>query len=296
MTSKHEKDNRRKQKLRERADAKRKRTVIVRDGDQRSVIKQGNNKGYPVQMIRDFLDHLLLEVRTQHYENQRALKALGSTDDLKSAMKLIEQSSEKLENQFLTYQERYQSALIARHVIDGKDVPEAVYKAAIVAVAKGMLAKRDEQIGHMEALQDLFKEALYCATLPFGVDGEGNPIQPEIFHKAREMADQAFMAALPDYEALLPMFSDHDFSTPAGVQLLRNHHRSHVIVAVNDAYEQPLVLYNGELVDQLRAKGSSQVPIVPIPVASFHELQFVIAAIAKFIGRPCTDGEPWKDL
>jgi hypothetical protein len=34
----------------------------------------------------------------------------------------------------------------------------------------------------------------------------------------------------------------------------------------------------------------------PIPVNSFSELRFVIAAVAKFVGVPSTDGGQWKDL
>ena len=110
MTDKHDKNLRRKNKLREREQAKKKRTAIIRDGETRTVIEQGNTKGYDVQMVRDFLDHLLLELRVQHYENQKFLKALGSTDDIEFAMKATE--AEKLAIRFVTYQERYQTALI----------------------------------------------------------------------------------------------------------------------------------------------------------------------------------------
>jgi hypothetical protein len=40
----------------------------------------------------------------------------------------------------------------------------------------------------------------------------------------------------------------------------------------------------------------SETPYPTPRVNSFNELQFVIAAVAKFVGVPSTDGEPWKDL
>src|SRR6185437_572032 len=250
MSNKHDKDQRRKKKLREREEGKKRRTAIIRDGEKRIVIQQGNTKGYDIEMIRDFLDHLLLELRVQHYENQKLLKTLGSTDDLNTAMKVTEDVSEKLAMQFVAYQKKYQAVLLAANVIDGNNATEAESKGVMTAVLQGMQAKRDAQIGHMEALQDLFKEALHCARLPFGIDKDGTPIQAEVVHSVRELADHAYVADLPTYEELLPLFSDHVFATEEGVKALREHDRSAVIAAANDAYERPLVLYGADLIDQ----------------------------------------------
>jgi hypothetical protein len=241
------------------------------------------------------LDHLLLELRVQHYEHQKLLKALGSTDDLESAMKVTEEVSEKLVNQFVTYQKRYQTALIASNSVDGANATGAESKGVMAAVLQETLAQRDTQIGHLEALQDLFAEALHCARLPFVVDKDGNLIQATVVYSVREVADQGFLPELPTYEELLPLFSDHLFAKEEGIEILRNHDRSIVILAKNDAYDEPLVLYGAELVEQQRKEGKS-VKAVLFPVSSFSELQFTIAAIRKFVGIPSTDGGPWKDL
>ena len=68
------------------------------------------------------------------------------------------------------------------------------------------------------------------------------------------------------------------------------------IVAANAAYDNPLVLYGAELVEEQRKAGKTHVKSVAFPVSSFSELQFTIAAIAKFVGVPSTDGGPWKGL
>ena len=158
----------------------------------------------------------LLELRVQHYENQKLLKALGLgtfLDDLKTAMKVTEDVSEQLAMKFVSYQQKYQAALLVSNVIDGNNATEEESKGVMTAVLRGMLARRDEQIGHMEALQDLFKEALHRAKLPFGIAKDGTPIQAQVVHSVREMADWAFLAELPKYEDLLPLFSDHRFAT-----------------------------------------------------------------------------------
>lgn len=61
MSNKPDKDQRRKKKLHEREKAKKRRTAIIRDGEKRIVIQHGSTKGYDIGMVRDFLDHLLLE-------------------------------------------------------------------------------------------------------------------------------------------------------------------------------------------------------------------------------------------
>jgi hypothetical protein len=295
MSNKHDKEQRRKRKLRERDGAKQ-RTAIVRDGEKRTVVQQHGPKGYDVQMIRDFLDHLLLEVRTQHYENLKLLTALGATDDLSTARKVTEEVSQKIVAQFVPYQQRYQSALIACNVIDRTNASDAEARAVTLAVAKAGLARRDEQIGHLEALKDLFDEALACARLPFGEDQHGRLVSPHVVHKVRELADRAFLSQLPSYEELLPLFRDHLLATDRGTDWLKNHDRAVPILASNPAFEQHLILYGAETVRRRKELGQGTVSARILTISSYPELQFVIAAIQKFVGVPSTDGSAWKDL
>lgn len=52
-------------------------------GRQTHVFQQGNNKGYDVEMIRDCLDQLLLEIRVQHHENLKCISELKKHENLK---------------------------------------------------------------------------------------------------------------------------------------------------------------------------------------------------------------------
>ena len=44
-----------------------KRRAVQIDGNRRTHFEAIGPAGYDVEMIRDFLDHLLLELRTQHF-------------------------------------------------------------------------------------------------------------------------------------------------------------------------------------------------------------------------------------
>lgn len=247
-------------------------------------------------MIRDFLAHPLLELRVPHFEQQEWLKTLGATDDLDATKKAMEKPLENLGRQFAEFQEKDQTALIASNAFDGANASLAESKAVIMAIAPKIRRKRDERIGHLEALQDLFEEALRRARLPFGFDEEGNPIQPQLVHNVREILDEAFVAGLPTYEELLPLFSDHRLAGGEGIMLLKNHDRNLPIVASRGGGEAYLVLYGAEGVERRKNAGQSSMKWTPFEVGSDSELQFVIAAIAKFVGVPSTDGTPWQDL
>ena len=171
MSKKHDKEQHRRKKLRDR--------------------EQGSTKGYDVEMIRDFLAHLLLEVRVQNFEQQKWLRTLAATDDLDATTKAMEQPSENLVRQFTEFQKKYQSALIPTTVFDRENASPAESKDVAVAVVTAIRRKRDEQIGHLEALTDLFEEALRCARQPFGVDDKGNPIEAQRVYKVRELLDGA---------------------------------------------------------------------------------------------------------
>ena len=68
-----------------------------------------------------------------------------------------------------------------------------------------------------------------------------------------------------------------------------------IIAATNDAYPS-LILYGLEVVEQRQGAGKITGKVAEISVNSFDERRFVIAAIRKFVGIPCTDGREWKDL
>ena len=124
-----------------REQAKKRRAAIIRNGEKKIVVEQGNTKGYNLLEIRDFLDQLLLELRAQHYENQNILKALKATDDLQSAIKSGQEVSEKLVKQLSTYFTRYQAVLIESHFFDHTNTTDAEQKVIMTAFLRKMWRK-----------------------------------------------------------------------------------------------------------------------------------------------------------
>lgn len=166
------------------------RVAFQRDGRSGHVVAQNSTKGYNVAMIRDFLDHLLLEVRVQHKENVLMLRKLQSSNDLASSIKVANEPSPAEIEQFIKYQSQYESALIEANAFNDENATMAETTEVIRAVMEKNKERRDEQIGHLEALQELFDEALACAKLPFGFDRDGNRIQPCVVRNVRELIDE----------------------------------------------------------------------------------------------------------
>lgn len=190
MKKKERKAEKRKKLLGEREEKEKRRAVKVRDDEKTTVYRHPTAKGYNVQMIQDFLDHLLLEIRAQHFENLKALKKLEATEDMKAAQEAAGETSEKLVEQFRKYQERYETVLIAANSIDGANAsPEEVREFTKTLLRKN-IERRDEQIRHLESLQGLFEEALSCAKMPFGMGKDGQWIQAIREYKVREVVDE----------------------------------------------------------------------------------------------------------
>ncbi len=161
-----------------------------RHGDQIHVIRQNNSKGYDVEMIRDFLDNLLLELRVQHYENLTGLRIMEEHGDQRILREVADQHTDPaLAEQFNKYLAKYQAQLIFDHVIDGENATQAEIDIVTEAALGALTQKRDEQIGHLEALQELFDEALMCAKVPFGVLTDGSVFGPKHAIRVREWID-----------------------------------------------------------------------------------------------------------
>jgi hypothetical protein len=103
-------------------------------------------------MIRDFLDHLLWELRTVHYE------VTGT-----QAPKI----HPELGDQLRKYMQKYNCAgLLAANRFGqaGEDVSPELKAAAVSAYRKQRAELTQKLIDALESLQPLFAEAFQCAT------------------------------------------------------------------------------------------------------------------------------------
>lgn len=251
------------------------------------------NKGYNVPMIRDFLEHLLLEVRCQQSENIKVLRGLDSAGNVEEAIASGNAPTSAVTEEFSKYLTRYESALIAANVFNSENATDAERREVMQVVLEKNIARREEQIGHLEALQELFEEALNCAKVPFGLDEQGNPVQPYVVHKVRKIVDDAFAANLPNYDELLPQFEEHPLARPEIIEQLK---QQRMILALNRDIEGQMILFGLEDYRRSLKLPRKYEPAFVVEVRTYRELQFLVAAIHKFVGLPCNDGSPWKEL
>jgi len=173
-----------------RRQARRKVAQLMNDGT-KLVVEHPTTKGYDVQMIQDFLDHLLIELRVQLWENVVTLRKLDETGDLSVALQAQKEPIEGIDEQLVHYVAKYETALIYASAFDFDGVPDELIPVITKKFMSSRIKQRDEQLGHLEALSDLFDEALQCAKLPFGKTEDGKLIQPMLKIKATDFLEFA---------------------------------------------------------------------------------------------------------
>lgn len=271
---------RRKAGMERQRQLRKRRTAVGRDGDMRVVTQHNSTKGFDVEMVRDFLDQLLLELRVQHYENLQLLHVLKEIEGPGDAMEDTTTSPE-LVAQLRKYMVKYETTLLFMDVIDGSNATREEIRAAQMAVLDTQTKLRDEQIGHMEALQELFNEAILCAKTPFEIYADGTEARPTKNWQVREMVDSCIET--PDFDELAAVLKGHPFTTQTFLDQLKP---AEIIVAVNESFVKPVLLF-GRVKGEAVAAGrvSPGMYCCPIPVNSPEELQFLVATIAKYKGR-----------
>jgi hypothetical protein len=111
-------------------------------------------------MIRDFLQHLIWEIRVSHFEQTAKPDTINP----------------ELAEQLALYQEKYGSVMLPVQGIDGEgETPERVGQAA-ANLREATKRVREEQLQHLDALRSLFAEALKCATWDIRKGGPPNRI------------------------------------------------------------------------------------------------------------------------
>lgn len=268
------------------------RVAVQHEGTTKTVFEQ-QHPGYDVQMIRDFLEQLLLELRVQQYENVKALRSIRSNGDLRAAVRAAEEPSPALIEQLAGFHAKYSATLLPANEIDGEGATNEEINGFVEGFLIRVIEMRDAEIGHLEALQDVIDEALLTAKLPVGVTRNGDVVQPRRVHRIREIVDELMGHNIPEYDDLLPAFEHHPLATKAGIEDLQ---RASIVVAHSDVLDDQLVLYGQNEFQHISEEGEREEYVFFIHVHSFRELQFVLSAIRKFVGPPNTDGEPWKEL
>ncbi|MHC4539734.1 MAG: hypothetical protein ACYS74_08140 [Planctomycetota bacterium] len=124
---------------------RRKRKRLLNKGSKRA------KRHYDVEMIRDFLDHLLWELRINHLENTNPGCEVNP----------------ELCNQLAKYIKKYNTAgLMAAMSIDTDGVPEDVAEQALRTFHIARAQSSQEAIDALESLEQTFEVAFKCASNP----------------------------------------------------------------------------------------------------------------------------------
>ena len=147
-------------------------------------------KGYDVRMIRDFLDHLNLELRLSHYGHERLI---GNPMGDKPANPELGEQLEK-------YRTKYERVLL---LVDDfpPEVMDPKYRLSHAQYHTQQAGLRDRQLKNLKAMQRLFKEALKCSSMPmYGPDGQ-------IKMPAKAIQTDKFLKA---YDPMLHLYEDDE--------------------------------------------------------------------------------------
>jgi len=107
-------------------------------------------KRYDVEMIRDFLDQLALEVRLRLFETSEGPN----------------QKHPELVAQLRKFTEKYDAGLLLAWDLRPEGCSGEEYEAVRDYLRKARAEGRKLQLEHLEALEELFREALRCALHP----------------------------------------------------------------------------------------------------------------------------------
>jgi hypothetical protein len=83
--------------------------------------------------------------------------------DVQEGFAKAAEPQQALQEKLIKYLCEYPCFLIGATAIDGEDADEDEITNVTAALLKFNIKRRDEQIGHLERLRDLFDEALQCA-------------------------------------------------------------------------------------------------------------------------------------
>lgn len=163
------------------------------DGRPAGSIKGSGGKTYDTEMIRDYLDQLLVELRAQHRENVFLLKVMEKHEDADAACKAAFTNHDtKFDVEHVKYVRKYSVHLLQRVQYDERESTTEEICTVLKACLPAMIQKRKEQIDHLESLKEAFDESLECAKNPLSVKDDWMLLTPSYFISIREEFDKRF--------------------------------------------------------------------------------------------------------
>lgn len=152
---------------------------------------QPTSKRYDVAMIRAFLGQLLVELRNQNWEQLTQLRKLEETGSLDEADRAFDVPQEKLIGQLEPFFDEYKTVLVVTNITDFDGVPDEERTGIAKRILSSRVEQTDARIGHLEALSDLFDEALHCAKIALAPNEGKKLLIPRRLTKATDYLESA---------------------------------------------------------------------------------------------------------
>ena len=177
MAKKDEDAKRRKAQKKLKADRNQhERSVKFEQNGKTMLLRQSG--GYDVKMIRDFFDHLMLELKNRHDESTVMLESLEAGDPWKYAYAKSQAIETPVDDElYRKYLEKYRCALLATNAIDTKGATDEEITMFLKAQRSAMAESSFRMMECLKALEEQLDESLICARMPFS-PMEGGMITP----------------------------------------------------------------------------------------------------------------------
>ena len=178
MAKKDEDAKRRKAQKKLKADRNQhERSVKFEQNGKTMLLRQSG--GYDVKMIRDFFDHLMLELKNQHDEATDLLVSLETGDPWRFAYAKSQEIESPVDGElYRKYHAKYCCALLVTNAIDTKGATDEEITMFLKAHRTSQIEKCEKMMECLTALEPQLDEALLCAKFPFGPMAEGTMATP----------------------------------------------------------------------------------------------------------------------
>lgn len=118
-------------------------------------------------MVRDFLEQLLVELRSYHYENVKMLRSFKAGEDPTEAITKLTKTPTVLDDQFIKFDKKYQTSLLAVTTADVRNATASEVKEVMTWHAGILKNRKTHQIWkntYMEVHKLRQLEMAHCFT------------------------------------------------------------------------------------------------------------------------------------
>lgn len=178
MSKKDEDTKRRKAQKKQQAQRKEQvRSAKFEQNGKTMLLRQGG--GYNVEMIRDFFDHLMLELKNRRDEAEVLLQSLEEGDPWRFAYSKSQKITSPVDDELYSkYLGKYRCALLATNSINTEGASDEEIAMFLKAHRTSQIDTCDKMMACLQELEPQLDEALLCAKYPYSPMADGGMAAP----------------------------------------------------------------------------------------------------------------------